>query len=150
MLWATAPGSPPVLWPTRYGSAHYGQDAYASASPTWQVPDGYNDVDLAPSYKDRQGQETLFGYDVEGNRINVTRPGGSNAPVTTATYDVVNRLAAIDTVRGTTDLLPMSYGYDPASNRVGHGGGRRHFRLRGGRCRPVDRGVHQPLRPAAL
>ena len=104
---------------TRYGSAHYGQDAYGAGTPTWQVPGGYNDVDLAPSYKDRLGQETLFGYDVEGNRTTVTRPGGSTAPVTTATYDIVNRLAAIDTVRGTTDLLPMSYGYDPASNRVG-------------------------------
>ena len=33
---------------TRFGSAHYGQDAYGGGDATWEVPGGYNSVDLAP------------------------------------------------------------------------------------------------------
>ena len=82
-----------------------------------EAPGGYNSLDLAPSYKDRLGRETRFSYDIEGNRTTISRPEG--ALETTATFDIMNRLVAMETTRGTEQVLSMGYGYDQASNRVG-------------------------------
>jgi RHS repeat-associated protein len=74
---------------------------------------GYDGQGRRDSRGDPDGQTTKSSYDPAGLLTKITNPSGQ---VTTMTYDAASRLAAVSYSGGSTPSV--SYGYDPAGNRV--------------------------------
>jgi len=60
-------------------------------------------------FEDSQGNATSLDYDVEGRLSSLTCPNGA---VTSADYDIVGKLLALRTVKGSSELLSLRYGYN--------------------------------------
>lgn len=103
-----------------YGTAVYGTATANTPPLQWKAPTGgYDSMNRLTAYQDEGSNQTSFSYDVEGRVTGITYPNGSPQVAGTAAYDIVGRLLSSDTAQGSTDILPMAYGYDENGNRVG-------------------------------
>lgn len=56
-----------------------------------------------------------YSYDANGNRLTMGLP---NALLTTRAYDALNRVLSMASLRGTTNVYTVGYGYDLVGNRL--------------------------------
>lgn len=66
-------------------------------------------------FEDSQGNATSLDYDAEGRLSSLTCPNGA---VTSADYDIVGKLLGLRTVKGSSELLSLRYGYNLSSDRL--------------------------------
>jgi YD repeat-containing protein len=99
-----------------YGTARYGTGRYKQPAHYWSVPTGGIDsMNRLTDFEDSQGNATSLDYDVEGRLSSLTCPNGA---VTSADYDIVGKLLGLRTVKGSSELLNLRYGYNLSSDRL--------------------------------
>jgi len=79
---------------------------------------GYDNAGRWTSVQDWNGNQTMFGYDVNSNLISETLPAASGV-VDNFTFDNANQLTGVSVAKGSTSLFSATYSRDPVNQLTG-------------------------------